>query len=208
MALHISVAQPSDLDTCAQLLAEAFLSDDVFRLVIRGDRRQRRLQEYFASSLLSSSLPAGTLDVARQGPNGEIVGVAEWQAPNPPFLNRVRTVRHRPRLLRAIGVRNLPSVAHTLRAFQRFTPGLPHWYLAHLGVSDRARGLGVGTALLEHRLTAIDPLALPAYLAATSAASQRLYERFDFKPVGAIVLNPQLHATAMLRPIRPRGHAD
>jgi ribosomal protein S18 acetylase RimI-like enzyme len=145
---------------------------------------------------------------ARRAPGGEIVGVAEWHAPEPPPGTRVRALRHLPRLVRAIGVRHLRAVSRTEAKFRRFTPREPHWYLAHLAVGPQAQGMGVGGRLLTHRLTLIDAAPVPVYLEATSAGNRRLYERHDFRPVGTIELTPQVHSTAMLRPARPSDGGD
>lgn len=204
MDLRITPAQPDDLDACARLLAAAFLEDDVFRFFVRGNqRREQRLRDFFVATLATNAIPAGTLDVARRAPGGEIVGVAEWHAPEPPPGTRVRALRHLPRLVRAIGVRHLRAVSRTEAKFRRFTPREPHWYLAHLAVGPQAQGMGVGGRLLAHRLTLIDAAPVPVYLEATSAGNRRLYERHDFRPVGTIELTPQVHSTAMLRPARP-----
>ncbi len=61
-------------------------------------------------------------------------------------------------------------------------PTEPHHHLAFLAVSPYAQGRGLGTALLRHRLAALDAAGVPSYL---EAASQRLvgvYAKFDYQP--------------------------
>ncbi len=208
MPLHISPAQASDVDACARILADAFLDDGVLGLIIRGDeQRHERLQELFAAMMVASSVPAGTVDVARRDPGGEIVGLADWHGPDATRGARTRSVLQLPRKLRAVGVRNLVPVARTTAKFKPFTPHYPHWYLAHIAVGSGAQGLGVGSQLLAHRLSLVDGTGLPSFLESTSAASRRLYERYGFHPIGSIVLSPDVTATPMLRPVHLRDDA-
>ncbi|MFJ3941743.1 GNAT family N-acetyltransferase [Streptomyces parvus] len=67
-----------------------------------------------------------------------------------------------------------------LVAYEKARPRYQHWYLIDIAVDGTARGLGIGSALLAHRLASIDAQAAPAYLEATAPANQRLYERFGF----------------------------
>lgn len=204
MSLQISPAQPADTDACARLLARAFVDDAVLALFIRGTaRREERLRAYFAAMLAAASIPAGTVDVARREPGGEIVGVGEWHGPGAVPGERRRALRALPRTLRAIGLRHVVPVVRTEAIFRRFVPPFDHWYLAHLAVAPQARGLGVGSALLARGLARVDAAALPAYLEATSATNGRLYQRHGFRPVAAIELTSDRHATAMLRPAAP-----
>ncbi len=60
-------------------------------------------------------------------------------------------------------------------------PTEPHLYLPMIGVLDRARGRGVGSAMLRQRLDDAD---LPVYLEASSPRSRDLYLRHGFTPFG------------------------
>lgn len=202
MDLQISRAHPSDIEACARLLAHAFLHDDVLGRIVRGEsRRRERLQDLFVTAMAPASLPAGTVDVARREPGGEIIGVADWHPPDAPAGTRIRSVRELPRLGRAIQVRHLPAVMGTIGRLRRFSPRYPHWHLGQIGAAEP--GLGVGTLLLEHRLADVDASGLPAYLEATSAASRRLYERHGFRSIGTFELGAGARVTPMLRPVRP-----
>lgn len=204
MDLHISRAQPTDVEACARLLADAFLDDAVLGQIVRGDERRReRLADLFVTAMAPSSIPAGTVDIARREPGGEIVGVADWHPPVAPDGVRIRTVRQIPRTLRALQLRNLPAVARTLRRFRQFTPPFPHWHLAQIGVG--APSLGVGSQLLEYRLAEVDASGLPAYLESTSPSSRRLYERHGFRSLGTIALDSDVQVTPMLRPAHGPG---
>ena len=81
----------------------------------------------------------------------------------------------------------------------------------------QARGKGVGSALLAHRLRVVDHSANPlAFLESTTPASRRLYERFGFEAVGSVPTLPGQSSTAMVRRLvdsadqsdRPDGSAE
>lgn len=202
MTVHITQAGSREVPECAGLLAEAFRDDAAIYRMVPGDHdRTGRLTELYTAVLRTGALASGVLDVARAERGGPILGVASWEGPHRQgqLWRRARQV---PRYVRAIGVRYLPAALATLRDYAAVRPRERHWYLGEIAVGPGARGLGVGSALLAHRLTLVDVEALPAYLEATTAGSRRLYERFGFEVIGRI--GPGAEAPfAMLR--RPGG---
>ena len=69
------------------------------------------------------------------------------------------------------------------RAFTKARPADNVWYLAYLGAVSPGRG--VGTALLEHRLTSITGA---AYTESSNGRNVPLYQRFGFEVVQEISL--------------------
>lgn len=199
MSVVVEPARPEEAAVCARMLAEVLGDDPVIRAMIPGDRdRPRRLAALHAAQLRSGPLLDGTVDVARAEPGGPVLGVAVWYAPGGPAHTRER-LRQLPAVVRAIGVRHLPTVLPQLARYERHRPRRPHWYLEEIVVGPQARGLGVGSALLAHRLAEVDRAGLPAYLEATTPASRRLYERHGFVATGPVpVAGPR--PTGMLRP--------
>nr|WP_249404912.1 GNAT family N-acetyltransferase [Plantibacter sp. CFBP 8798] len=78
-------------------------------------------------------------------------------------------------------------------------PAEPHWYLAQIGVGDGARGAGVGGALLESRLRAIDAAGLPVYLESSNERNRALYRRSGFRSIASIMGIPGVTPAAMWR---------
>jgi ribosomal protein S18 acetylase RimI-like enzyme len=64
----------------------------------------------------------------------------------------------------------------------------PHAYLFLLGTRPPWQNQGLGSALLREVLESCDRDRMPAYLKATTAANQRLYQRHGFEVTGEIVL--------------------
>ena len=97
-----------------------------------------------------------------------------------------------------------PSLApETATIFERmatYHPAEPHWYLAQIGVSAEARGMGVGSALLESRLKKIDAEGLPTYLESSNERNRSLYRRHGFESIASIDGIPNASPEAMWRP--------
>ena len=62
----------------------------------------------------------------------------------------------------------------------------PHVYISLLGVRNRARGQGLGMALLDDVLKRADAAGLGVYLESSNNANDRRYERLGFELVGSI----------------------
>lgn len=198
MPVLVETARPDEAVACAQVLTEALGDDPVIRAMVPVTRdRAARLTALHAAQLRSGPLLDGTVDVARAEPGGPVLGVAMWEAPGR-GAHRLARLRQLLPTVRAVGLRHLPRTVAQLARYERHRPRRPHWYVADVAVTASARGLGVGSALLAHRLAEVDRSGLPAYLEATTDGSRRLYERFGFRPLGPVpVRGPR--PTAMLR---------
>ena len=200
MGVEVGPAGRQDTAAAAGVVAAALEDDAVIRAMVPGDHdRLARLTSVHASVLRMTWASGGAVDVARDAADGPVVGVAVWEAPGARVALRA-ALRELPRLVRAVGPVHLPAGVHALRVFDRHRPRYPHWFLADLAAAPSARGKGVGSALLAHRLAAVDAAGLPAYLEATTEGSRRLYERFGFRAVETIRLRGGVTATAMVRP--------
>lgn len=170
--------RPATLDEasrCAGLIAAALLHDPVGIRAIRVRHdRLCRMTSLYEAELRLGAFRHGHVDVCDV--DGDIVGVAAWVAPGW-RRNLLETLRQAPRYVHAVGPLHATSTLRSSRIRQRARPVHPHWLLADVAVAEHARGNGIGGALLEHGLARIDGA---TYLEATTAASQRLYERHGF----------------------------
>jgi GNAT superfamily N-acetyltransferase len=96
----------------------------------------------------------------------ELVGVAVWLPPGAFPLSTARQLRVLPGMT---GV--LAAAPRSARRLIRYTSGIarlhlaqPYWYLEVVGVDAEARGLGVGTRLLEPVLALADEARQSCYL--------------------------------------------
>lgn len=194
----ITPAAPATLPAAAAVLGEAFEGDPVLAAVTgtRSPSRER-LAALFAPVLRSGALPAGGVEVARDE-TGAVVGVAAWEPPGSGG-HLTAQILELPALLRALGLRGVLAAARVQSLLARHRPTAPHWYLAQIGVSARARGQGVGSALLQDRLRAIDAEGAAAYLEASNEINRRLYERHGFRATATIPGISGARPTAMWR---------
>ncbi|MFT4186237.1 MAG: GNAT family N-acetyltransferase [Micrococcaceae bacterium] len=198
MSILIEQATKADIESCAKILANAFKGDLVVADIVPGKHnRVQRLTIMFSAIMRTTALHNGVIDIAREAADKPIIGVAIWENPEK-STNLWAEIREIPNFLKAIGIRNIVSALSVLKIFKKYRPSEKHWYLSDIAVSPDARGLGVGSALLEYRLNKIDKTALPAYLESTTDSNRRLYERYGFKKVDTIELTT-VNASAMLR---------
>lgn len=78
----------------------------------------------------------------------------------------------------------------------------PHIHLHMIGVRDRARGLGLGRALLEsvHDLSAHDPVSTGVTLTTELPGNVPLYEHFGYGIVGSAKVEGELTTWGFFRP--------
>ena len=131
--------------------------------------------------------------------DGRIVGALMWEAPYKKSTVAA-LLRSGSRITRRLISRlpGLQGIAHTL-AVEKHRPVEPHWYIHDVAASPEARGKGVGSALLTHRLAQIDAGTLPTALESTTPGSRRLYERFGFEAVAQVPTQPGQSSTIMVR---------
>lgn len=128
-----------------------------------------------------------------------MLAVASWIRPGVRLSDDTAALLDRevPALLRD----RAPLVSAADTAVTALRPAPPYWLLAALGTRPRARGRGLGRALVEEALAAVDAEGVPAVLDTSSEANVRLYERCGFA-VAAEVDPPggAPHVWVMARP--------
>lgn len=203
----ISAARPDQLDSAAAVLAEGFRDDPVMLgFVPRGPRRHARLVDLFAAMMRSIPTGRRAVDVAVVDGDGGVVGAAVWEAPRTRASSPLRLpvswaeLGQLPRYLRALGLGGLVPAARHQSTLAAPRPRLPHWYLGEIAVGDAARGLGVGTSLIEHRLAIVDERCEAVYLESSTERNRALYRRMGFVELGSIRGLPGATPAAMWRP--------
>ncbi|MBT0993853.1 GNAT family N-acetyltransferase [Cellulomonas sp. DKR-3] len=194
-----------DLTAVARVLGEAFADDPVIMGLVGGGRARRDRATHLFTALLRAEAGdgAGTVvDVARDD-DGAVLGVAVWERPGTHGATLPALVGQAPTFLRALGVTGVPRALTGRQALARCRPEQPHWYLGQIGVTAVARGTGVGSSLLEHRLRAADGTGVGAYLESSTERNRALYRRFGFEEQGEIPGVPAARPVAMWREPAP-----
>jgi GNAT superfamily N-acetyltransferase len=163
------------------MLVRAFDDDPVSNYMFAGRRRRHfGLHSFFTSELRHNYMPHHQVYVTE-----DLSGAALWGPPDRlrhPVLELLQLLPTAPFLLSP----------HTIGAFKLlFTveglhPTEPHWYLFTLGTAPERQGQGVGTALLEAKLSQIDEAGEPAYLESSKERNVPLYARFGFQVIHQI----------------------
>ncbi|MFB2554141.1 GNAT family N-acetyltransferase [Herbiconiux liangxiaofengii] len=201
----IAPASPADLPAASAALASAFEHDTVMGTLTRGADARGRLELLFLALTRSGGLTAGRLDLARRDSDGLILGAAIWEAPGH-RASLLAQARQLPAFLRALGARGLLAAARVQSTLAEHRPAEPHWYLAQIGVTAEARGAGVGSALLDRRLTQIDLAGEAAYLESSNERNRALYRRHGFTSIGQVHGIPDARPAAMWRRPQPLPH--
>lgn len=194
--IQVSPVSDETIDAAAEVLGQAFANDPFFALLVPQDvpdREERIIRAYQSLAHLAepSSVDVATID-------GQVVGAALWsKQPRNHVASDAKVWKKR--LDEALGEEGAKSLQAFSEATHPYAPVGPHWYLEDIGASPAARGLGVGKALLKHRLDIADQEHLPAFLESTTPNSQRLYARFGFEKE-ALVTMQGTDLTVMIRP--------
>lgn len=194
--VRVRSATAADAAVVGEMLGDAFSIDPAWAMSFPDPAtRPEKLRGFYRREVQRHP---ERVDVATEG--DRVLGALVWEPP----ADRSRpgtTLRSRARgLLRVLT--SLPAWrgrAHG-RAIAAYRPSEPHWYFHDIAVGAHARGKGVGSALLLHRVDLIDRDApAPVFLEATTPGSRRLYERFGFRAVGVVATQPGHASTPMIR---------
>ncbi|GIH06379.1 N-acetyltransferase [Rhizocola hellebori] len=172
----IRQATKADVPALAVTLAEAFADDPVWNWLLPAAERKRRL---FAV-LLRYAVPKGhvyTVD--------SLEAVTIWSPPGGWKLPTSAMVRQALPMLYAAGS-GLPRLLGRLGEIEKLHELVPpeHWYLDFIGTSNKARGQGLGSALLEDGLKH----GLPVYLESSNPRNLSFYQRHGFQVTGEPVM--------------------
>lgn len=165
----------------ATMLAEAFREDELSRWIY--DDHEARLRWVRADFRLR---------LAQHGPDrrsfvtDDCSGAAVWAAPGQWKGHTRGQLRAFPALWRVM--LNQERIGAIQRELDRRHPGIPHLYLALLGVAAERRREGIGGAVLAPTLVEADERRLPAYVEAGSPEAAEFYGRLGFDLHGEVRL--------------------
>jgi len=194
------VAGADDLDAVAAVMTTAFCDDPVWGVYAFPDTHTRPQQP--------TRIWRAYLEMTLRFPwtlvSDGCEAAAVWIPPGEPELEPEHEAAFAAVLAAELGARQAEVVLAAFAALDASHPtGQLHHYLSLLGTHADHRGRGIGMALLEECLEAVDAARSPAYLESTNPANDRRYMRRGFEPRERIRLAGGQVVTTMWRPARP-----
>ena len=167
----------AELDTLADVLADAFSTDPVMNWVIPA---KDLYPGFFRLLVRDVFLPRGMVHLEDQArgaglwlPPGETFDMR----PSPGLIGLVL------RLLFKKGPRPLWRIPQQAALFDRHHPEQPHYHLLFLGCRQANQGQGVGSALIKQGTRICDEQRAPAYLESSNELNVPLYQRHGFEVI-------------------------
>jgi ribosomal protein S18 acetylase RimI-like enzyme len=183
VSVEVRDADASDLPTLIGIASEAYRDDPLIGYFVRDDSRQSAaLRRLFDFCLREQALPHGQVTMTRDGS-----ACAAWLPPAKakPSISLVQQIALLPRMAQICSLARVPRLLATMRLLERHHPaGPPHHYLYLLAVLPDRQGRGLGSALLQAGLRAIDRSGSDVYLETASARNIALYRRHGFAVTG------------------------
>jgi GNAT superfamily N-acetyltransferase len=157
------------LDEATDLLARCFHNTSLVAHFPDERARFRALPRMFAARLRDAlgfgHVYAATREI-KSSDGDELVGVTVWLPPGAFPLSPGGQLRVLPGMagVLAAAPRSACRLLRYTAGIARLHPAQPYWYLEVVGVDPAARGLGIGTRLLEPILAQADKSGQPCYL--------------------------------------------
>lgn len=176
-APEITDGSSAQLNTLAQVLADAFSDDPVMNWVIPA---VELYPGFFRLLLRDLFLPRGLVHLESRAR-----GAALWLPPGESFnlrpsLGLSSLVL---RLFMKKGPRPLLRIPQQGAMFDRHHPGEPHYHLLFVGARRADQGRGVGSALIKRGTRICDEQHMPAYLESSNERNVSLYQRHGFEVI-------------------------
>jgi GNAT superfamily N-acetyltransferase len=175
------------LGEAAGLLARCFHANPTFADLFPADgARSRGLPRVFAAGLRDALGFGHVYAATRKAWNStgeELAGVAVWLPPDAFPLSTARQLRALPGMVsvRAAAPRSGRRLLRYTAGIARLHPAQPYWYLEAVGVDPVARGLGIGTRLLEPILAVADQAGQRCYLETMTEHNVDWYRNLGFE---------------------------
>jgi ribosomal protein S18 acetylase RimI-like enzyme len=196
---------PGDrLAEAADVLARSFQDNPNFVDLFPDERIRARALPHVQKACLRDALGFGHVYAAIR--DSELVGVAAWLPPGAFPLSLRRELRASPDMARVLAAapRWIPRLVRFMAGVNKLHPVQPYWYLEVVGVDPGARGLGIGTRLLEPVLARADEAGQPCYLETMTERNVAWYRGlgFEVRSAGVSFVSGGPPNWTMLRPPR------
>jgi ribosomal protein S18 acetylase RimI-like enzyme len=175
-------AVEADRERVVDCLTAAFATDPVMSWIGRRDaKRDAGRRAMFGFLVGKLGLPGGEVWTADDHSTAALWISPERADMKLPWWEEVRLF---PTIVSFTGVTGLSRVDAFRKAAEKHHPKTkPHFYLMTIGVDPKFQGQGLGSALLEANLAAIDAKGLPTYLESSNEKNVPLYRRHGYQVI-------------------------
>jgi GNAT superfamily N-acetyltransferase len=180
--LGVRRATGADLPAVVETLTAAFFDDPFFVWRCPDPRRRRQLLPPFFEITVDLNHPHDEIYTADPVPAAAAVWIPPGRQPVGEAAEEMLAA------YTEAAEETAERLLTALTLIDEVRPTQPHAYLFLLGTRPQWQNQGLGSALLRQVLESCDRNGIPSYLNASSAASQRLYQRHGFEVTGEIVL--------------------
>lgn len=179
--VQVEKLRPDQIDEAADLLSRSFETTPDYTHMFPDPYTRRDALRGFMRAPVRDAQEQGTCWAAS---DGQMLGVAAWQAPGRYPWSLGRNLRALPSMLSVL--RHAPGSFRDLVRFgsnvdAHFPKERPLWYLQVVGVSPEAQGLGVGTKLLAPVIDMADRDQVPCYLETSNPEAVPFYQKMGFE---------------------------
>jgi GNAT superfamily N-acetyltransferase len=168
----IRIAGRQDIDTVADIVAEAFRDLDVIRYLVPDDERRLPVSRAWYRLYIEHAI-SGAGQVVMTDDNS---AAAVWFD----RTGEVTEPEGYAKRLADLAGDDLDQFEHLDRQMDAFHPHDLHRHLLFLAVRPQAQSRGLGSALMNYTHPRLDADGIPAYLEATGAENRRLYLRHGY----------------------------
>lgn len=186
-----------DLDAVTETITAAFVTDPVWGVALaREDGRTDHHSGFWRLFVAGSHRVGGVW--LTDGADA----VSVWLPPGASELSDAQAAQLDDYIEATLGPVGASQMRELMGRFDANHPrARPHAYLSLLATHPRARGRGLGQALLADDLARLDRAAIPAYLESTNPGNDHRYRRLGFEVVGGFVtVRDSAPVTTMWRP--------
>ena len=171
------------LPEAADVLVRSFRDNPNFVHLFPDDGARVRALWHIQRACLRDALDNGRVYAAER--DGALVGIAAWLPPGAFPLSPGRQLRAATDMIRVLAAAplSLPRLIRFTAGAAKLHPEGPYWYLEAVGVDPSARGMGVGTRLLEPILARAGETGLPCYLETMTERNVAWYRKLGFEVV-------------------------
>ena len=176
--IRIVEASIDNLANISSIIGAGFLSDPLIMSLVENHADRFKVTGDFFGLFSNIAIEQGFMDVAYMD-NLDMVGIAIWIPSNA----NVDLVANNTAKVTGSYKSKFQSLSEKLAVY--YPPVDFYYSLVAISILPVAHGLGIGGALLRHRLNELDKLGVPTYLeASTRLAAGGIYQRHGYKPVG------------------------